>query len=374
MDASEASTFNKAVDWYVYIRRSVVDVDRYKGRGHWFSPPTVQYVNGIPTVSTTEPDTWSALPSSLLANATSSSSSWSLRFPSLASLYSVRSRLSSPLADYYRHHIRSTLERLIREEGRKFGALVMEPVCLGAGGMVFVDPLFQACLIEVVRASTDLFGASGSKADYTSDLASLPSRDPGQWQGLPVIYDEGLSAIIPNIVTLANLSCAKVFSGLHRFGYSSAAAVLSYHPDIATYAKILTGGLLPLSATLASTSIFRSFLSDRKVDALLHGHSYTANPIGCAVALKAIEMVEAHDSSGGWEREKGMWGVSDEGVSKEEVELDVDGMDSGRWSFWDPAFVQGVSGVKGVRGAMAMGTVIAIELDDGEGGEWSGSS
>ncbi len=67
---------------------------------------------------------------------------------------------------------------------RSFGALVMEPICLGAGGMVFVDPLFQAVLVEVVRSSEDLFAPEGH---------SGPRLKPGDWRGLPVIYDEGRS-------------------------------------------------------------------------------------------------------------------------------------------------------------------------------------
>jgi dethiobiotin synthetase/adenosylmethionine--8-amino-7-oxononanoate aminotransferase len=138
-----------------------------------------------------------------------------------------------------------------------------------------------------------------------------------------------------------------VFSGLHRFGYHSAASVLGHYPDIATYAKILTGGLLPLSATLASPSIFDAFLSDKKVDALLHGHSYTANPIGCAVALKGIELTEGKK----WEEERALWGQSE------------------RWSFWSEDFVKAVSGIECIKGSMAMGTVFAMELSAAEGGE-----
>jgi dethiobiotin synthetase/adenosylmethionine--8-amino-7-oxononanoate aminotransferase len=134
---------------------------------------------------------------------------------------------------------------------------------------------------------------------------------------------------------------------LNRFGYHSAASVLGHTPDIAVYAKILTGGLLPLSATLASQSIFASFLSDKKVDALLHGHSYTANPIGCSVAFKAIEMMESKT----WDEERALWGGAD------------------RWSFWSERFISQASTLPGIKGTMAMGTVLAIELDDGGGGE-----
>ncbi|OCF35322.1 dethiobiotin synthase [Kwoniella heveanensis CBS 569] len=323
MDASEASTFNKAVDWY-------------KGRGHWFSPPVVQFVDGKPSVLTTGPDEWSSLPPSLSSSARSTRDGWSLPFSTLQDIYDIPSRRSSALAAYYREHIRSTLEGLMKE-GRQFGALIMEPVCLGAGGMVFVDPLFQACLVEVIRASGDIFGGKHHAGKrHTEELDGLSSRKNEQWTGLPIIYDE-------------------VFSGLHRFGYLSAASVLTHTPDIAVYAKILTGGLLPLSATVASSSIFNSFLSDQKVDALLHGHSYTANPIGCSVALKAIQILEDQEAKGGWDVERGMWGVSR-------------GDESGRWSFWNRDFVKGVSQKKGIKGGMAMGTVFALELEDGGGG------
>lgn len=195
MDAAEASTFNKAVDWYVlYIESDDTDLSyRYKGRGHWFSPPTIQYINGIPTITTTEPDQWPALPRSLESDSTSSDTSWSVRFPTLQAIYDTRSRQSSPLAEYYRSYIRSTLQRLTQDEGKRFGALVMEPVCLGAGGMVFVDPLFQACIIGVVRTSSDLLGVTPSpdSASYDSQRAALRSRPADHWEGLPVVYDEG---------------------------------------------------------------------------------------------------------------------------------------------------------------------------------------
>lgn len=170
----------------------LITLRRYRGRGHWFSPPVVQFIDGSPQILTTPPDLWPGLPESLALSSSASSDGWSLAFPSFQDIYDTKTRLSSPLADYYRQHIRSTLTRLTEEQGRKFGALVMEPVCLGAGGMVFVDPLFQACMVEVCRSSSDLFaGASWTGGPYEDELASLPSRSTNEWRGLPVVYDEG---------------------------------------------------------------------------------------------------------------------------------------------------------------------------------------
>jgi bifunctional dethiobiotin synthetase / adenosylmethionine---8-amino-7-oxononanoate aminotransferase len=140
-----------------------------------------------------------------------------------------------------------------------------------------------------------------------------------------------------------SINCS-VFSGMYRFGPSSASSYLP-PPDIAVYAKILTAGLLPLSTTLASKSIFGAFLSDRKIDALLHGHSYTANPIGCAVALRGMEIV-------------------DEAVKKGDMRItDYPS------SLWDQDFLMTVSKSQKVKGAMGMGTVFAMELQDPEAGK-----
>ena len=57
-------------------------------------------------------------------------------------------------------------------------------------------------------------------------------------------------------------------------------------------AKGLTGGYLPLAVTLAKEEIFAAFLTENKADALLHGHSFTANPLGCAAAIASIEFIQ----------------------------------------------------------------------------------
>lgn len=337
MDAAEQGIYNTVVDWY-------------KGRGFWFSPPEVKIQDGKVFVNSTgNKIDWPSLPmKDYTALANRGTTLWSVQFDNLAELYDVERRMGSSLAEYYRAHIRTVLERITQEVDsktglkKKFGALVLEPICLGAGGMVFVDPLFQRVLIDVVRKSGDLF---------EQETPAVAVRDQ-DWRGLPVIFDE-------------------VFSGLQRMSYMRASQVLGTDPDIAVYAKILSGGLLPLSATVTSHSIFETFLHPtKKVEALLHGHSYTAYPIGCNVALTAIKMIEEQEEAakkgqGAWKSAQDLWKPQESGL----------GLRSGvksLWSFWDREFLYRISKLDTVQGVMAMGTVLAIELreqaDEGMGG------
>src|SRR5947199_8018782 len=62
-------------------------------------------------------------------------------------------------------------------------------------------------------------------------------------------------------------------------------------PDFLCLAKGLTGGYLPLAATLTTEEIYRAFLGDyAEWKTFFHGHSYTGNPLGCAVALANLEV------------------------------------------------------------------------------------
>jgi dethiobiotin synthetase/adenosylmethionine--8-amino-7-oxononanoate aminotransferase len=142
----------------------------------------------------------------------------------------------------YRAAIEAALDaRAAARPRARLAALLMEPLLQGAGGMRLVDPAFQRALAAACRA-----------------------------RGMPVILDE-------------------VFTGLGRLGAPTGAALAGLTPDVAAYAKLLTGGLLPLAVTLASADVFAAFSAGGKAGALLHGHSYTAHPVGCAVALAALD-------------------------------------------------------------------------------------
>ena len=110
MDASEPSTYNERVHWY-------------KGRGYWFDFPQVKMVKGK----------WIVEP----PQGMESEFGEVTEFASLAEIFDIQARLGSSTGRKYSQHIEETLERLINKEGKALGALVMEPVILGAGGMLF---------------------------------------------------------------------------------------------------------------------------------------------------------------------------------------------------------------------------------------------
>lgn len=201
----------------------------YKGRGHFLDPPTVAMCDGVWKLSLPqEIETFNPSPEDL---------TFSLR----ENIFK-KSRDTSNLADIYHSYIRQTLQLIIDSSGStQTGALIIEPVIQGAGGMEMVDPLFQRVLVEECRNKK-----------------------------IPVIFDE-------------------VFTGFWRLGAESATEFISCKPDIACFAKLMTGGIVPLAVTLASEAVFEAFVGDSKLQALLHGHSYTAHAVGCTAAVKSIK-------------------------------------------------------------------------------------
>lgn len=137
-----------------------------------------------------------------------------------------------------------TVEEILAREGEGVAAVIVEPMVQGAGGMLIHPPDF----LRGVRATT-------------------------RRAGVPLIVDE-------------------VFTGFGRTGRFFACEHATVEPDLLCVSKALTGGYLPLAATLATAEIYESFLSDDSGKALLHGHSYTANPLACAVALESLRLFD----------------------------------------------------------------------------------
>ncbi|KAH7348727.1 onanonoxo-7-onima-8-eninoihtemlysoneda [Rhexocercosporidium sp. MPI-PUGE-AT-0058] len=315
MDCSEPSTFNEKVHWY-------------RGRGYWFDFPQVKMVREKWIVDVPE--------------GMESEFGKGEDFASLAEIFDIEARYESVVGRKYRGYIERTLERLVKEEGMTFGALIMEPVILGAGGMLFADPLFQHSLVKVIRNSSHLFSSS--------PIPAFQDPTPHAWTGLPIIFDE-------------------VFTGLYRLGRFSSASFLQSHPDISVHAKLLTGGLVPLCTTLASESIYKAFIGKEKRDALLHGHSYTAHPVGCHVANTSLDMLRALEAGESWREYRHDWReCAESGDVRIERSVVPSYSNTDVWSAWSKDFVTRISHSREVESVIALGSVLAISLQDQHAG------
>lgn len=135
-----------------------------------------------------------------------------------------------------------TLDQRLRDhEGRVAGVLI-EPMLQGAGGMIVWPREF----LEGVERLCDA-------------------------AGVLLIADE-------------------VFTGFGRTGKMFACEHAGVTPDIVCLSKALTGGYLPMGATIATKQIYDAFLSEDRTRTFFHGHSYTANPLSCAVALASLDL------------------------------------------------------------------------------------
>lgn len=116
--------------------------------------------------------------------------------------------------------------------------------------------------------------------------------------GMHVHCKESLTKMIracqaKGVITIAD----EVMTGFGRTGPLFACELLGASPDIICLSKGITGGFLPLGATIAKEFLFQAFLSPDPQKALLHGHSYTANPLACAAANASLDLLVTPECS-----------------------------------------------------------------------------
>ena len=93
------------------------------------------------------------------------------------------------------------------------------------------------------------------------------------------------------------LICDEVATGFGRTGTMFACEQERVSPDLMCVAKGLTGGYLPLAATLATERVYEAFLGEfAELRTFFHGHTYTGNPLACAAALATLEVFEREDT------------------------------------------------------------------------------
>lgn len=142
-----------------------------------------------------------------------------------------------------RAHARAeSVDALLRERGDEIAGVIVEPMLQGAGGML----IWPAEVLSAVRSLCDRYDTL-------------------------LIADE-------------------VLTGFGRTGRMFACEHAAIAPDIVCLSKAITAGYLPLGATIASDAIYEAFLSEDRAKTFFHGHSFTANPLACAVALASLDL------------------------------------------------------------------------------------
>jgi adenosylmethionine-8-amino-7-oxononanoate aminotransferase len=107
----------------------------------------------------------------------------------------------------------------------------------------------------------------------------------------PETFLRGVRRLCDDFDTL--MIADEVLTGFGRTGKMFACEHAAVSPDLICLSKALTGGYLPLGVTAVTERIYNAFLSDDRRKTLFHGHSFTANPLSCAVAIASLELFHA---------------------------------------------------------------------------------
>ncbi|MCA2981865.1 MAG: adenosylmethionine--8-amino-7-oxononanoate transaminase, partial [Myxococcaceae bacterium] len=163
---------------------------------------------------------------------------------------------------------------------------------------------------EALAAAERLFEAQG---DELAGLVVEPLVQGAAGMLLqPAGYLKGLEALCRKHDVL--LICDEVATGFGRTGTLFAVEQEGVRPDLLCLAKGLTGGYLPLAATLATDRVYQAFLGPfAEAKTFFHGHTYTGNPLACAAALASLQLF---DADGTLERMKPVVQVLAEGLER----------------------------------------------------------
>jgi adenosylmethionine-8-amino-7-oxononanoate aminotransferase len=151
-----------------------------------------------------------------------------------------------------------------------------------------------------------LFDTLSAEPGDTGDMRRLFEAHPGEIaavimeplvQGAAgmIVHPEGYLRAVRELCDEHDtlLICDEVAVGFGRTGRMWASEHEGVSPDLMCVAKGLTGGYLPLAATLASERIYEGFLGDHTAyRTFFHGHTYTGNPLACAAALATLDVFE----------------------------------------------------------------------------------
>jgi adenosylmethionine-8-amino-7-oxononanoate aminotransferase len=174
---------------------------------------------------------------------------------------------------------------------------------MAASGISFFAEAFQGMLIDVIRIPVPVKGQEQESYDALSEAikshncAGFIFEPLVQGAAGMVMYEpEALNNLVrickeSKVLTIAD----EVMTGFGKTGKNFACDYLTEQPDMMCLSKALTGGTIPMAITTFTQDIFDAFYDEDINKALFHGHTFTANPTGCAAALASLTLLQTQE-------------------------------------------------------------------------------
>ena len=171
---------------------------------------------------------------------------------------------------------------------------------MAASGISFYTQAFEGMFIDVVWIPVPIKGQEEASflalrnAINNNNCAGFIFEPLVQGAAGMVMYEpESLDELIRicqenKVLTIAD----EVMTGFGKTGKTFACDYLKTQPDMICLSKALTGGTIPMAITTFTKAVFEGFYDEDINKALFHGHTFTANPTGCAAALASLELLQ----------------------------------------------------------------------------------
>lgn len=169
---------------------------------------------------------------------------------------------------------------------------------VGAMSVGGIDRFFQtyrSLFFPTFKTDYDLAAIEQVIASHADELAAVIMEPLVQGAAGMIVYPPGFTRAVRDIAKRHNVLFIvdEVATGFGRTGKMFACEHEGIEPDLMALGKGLSGGYVPLAATLATEEIYRAFLGPAdQFRTFYHGHTYTGNPVGCAAALSNLDLFE----------------------------------------------------------------------------------
>jgi adenosylmethionine-8-amino-7-oxononanoate aminotransferase len=171
---------------------------------------------------------------------------------------------------------------------------------VSVGGIDLFHSLYHPLLFETLKAEPgDVADMERLLAEHEGEVAAVIMEPLVQGAAGMLVHPEGYLRAVRELCDRhgALLILDEVATGFGRTGRMFACEHEGVAPDLLCLAKGITGGYLPLAATLATEALYEGFLGEfEEFRTFFHGHTYTGNPLACAAALATLDVFAEEDT------------------------------------------------------------------------------